>query len=84
MKRFFVVLFVLCSISLFAQADKPADLSFSGLADFVRYFNPEAETSFGMDLTGSSTIEIASASLIQINGCVRPRWQDVCKWLMNI
>jgi hypothetical protein len=39
MKRFFVVLFVLCSLTGFAQVNRPANLSFNGLADFIRNFD---------------------------------------------
>ena len=37
-------------------------------------YYPLSETSFGFTLLSSSTIEVASAALVQISGCVRPRW----------
>jgi hypothetical protein len=37
-------------------------------------FTPPDENSFGFTLLSSSTVEVASASLLQINGCTRPRW----------
>lgn len=37
-------------------------------------YYPLDETSFGFTLLSSSTIEVASAALVQISGCVRPRW----------
>ncbi len=37
-------------------------------------YTPPLESSFGFTQLSSSTIEIASASLIQIDGCIRPRW----------
>lgn len=40
----------------------------------VEWDTTALENSFGFTLLSSSTIEIASASLIQINGCTRPRW----------
>jgi hypothetical protein len=39
MKRLLVVLFVLCSLTGFAQVNRPANLSFNGLADFIRNFD---------------------------------------------
>ena len=35
---------------------------------------PLGESSFGFSLLSSSTIQIASGALVQINGCTRPRW----------
>lgn len=39
MKRFLVVLFVLLSICLNAQTDRPQNMAFSGIVDFIRYFD---------------------------------------------
>lgn len=40
----------------------------------VEWDTTTLENSFGFTLLSSSTIEVASASLVQINGCTRPRW----------
>lgn len=40
----------------------------------VEWDTTALENSFGFTLLSSSTIEVASASLIQINGCTRPQW----------
>lgn len=40
----------------------------------VEWDTTALENSFGFTLLSSSTVEVASASLLQINGCVRPRW----------
>lgn len=40
----------------------------------VEWDTTALENSFGFTLLSSSTIEVASASLVQINGCTRPRW----------
>lgn len=40
----------------------------------VEWDTTALENSFGFTLLSSSTVEVASASLIQINGCTRPRW----------
>ena len=42
------------------------------------------ENSFGFTLLSSSTVEVASASLIQINGCVRPRWTGAAATVATI
>jgi hypothetical protein len=39
MKKFLVVLFILLNISLNAQIDRPDNMAFSGIADFIRYFD---------------------------------------------
>lgn len=43
----------------------------------VEWDTTALENSFGFTLLSSSTVEVASASLIQINGCIRPRWTGV-------
>lgn len=43
----------------------------------VEWDTTALENSFGFTLLSSSTVEVASASLIQINGCTRPRWAGV-------
>jgi hypothetical protein len=40
----------------------------------VEWDSTALENSFGFTLLSSSTVEVASASLLQINGCTRPRW----------
>jgi hypothetical protein len=40
----------------------------------VEWDTTALENSFGFTLLSSSTVEVASASLIQINGCTRPQW----------
>lgn len=45
---------------------------------------PPDESSFGFTLLSSSTVEVASASLLQINGCVRPRWTGAATTTVTI
>lgn len=40
----------------------------------VEWDTTALENSFGFTLLSSSTVKVASASLVQINGCTRPRW----------
>lgn len=47
-------------------------------------FTPPDESSFGFTLLSSSTVEVASASLLQINGCVRPRWTGAAATTVTI
>ena len=47
-------------------------------------FTPPDENSFGFALLSSSTVEVASASLLQINGCVRPRWTGAAATVVTI
>lgn len=47
-------------------------------------FTPPDESSFGFTLLSSSTVEVASASLLQINGYVRPRWTGAAATTVTI
>ena len=47
-------------------------------------FTPPDENSFGFTLLSSSTVEVASASLVQINGCTRPRWTGAAATVATI
>ncbi len=50
----------------------------------VEWDTTALENSFGFNLLSSSTIEVASASLIQINGCTRPRWTGVAATVATV
>ena len=50
----------------------------------VEWDTTALENSFGFTLLSSSTIEVASASLLQINGCTRPRWTGAAATVATI
>lgn len=47
-------------------------------------YAPGNEYSFGFPLLSSSTIEVASASLVQISGCIRPRWTGAAATVVTL
>lgn len=50
----------------------------------VEWDSTALENSFGFTLLSSSTVEVASASLLQINGYVRPRWTGAATTTVTI